>query len=193
MRLEGDKMLTFLAMLGGFITRYLPAAAGKIFDFFTERANLAQQIKLEEVKAKSAEKMQVISADLEFGLAQIQERLADVQAALEDRKSARQYGMTLISLMEKTLRIGRDLGVTKWTLGFWWGAAMAVEVFSAAVQPMIAATVFSCWLALKVALFFKCADISALWTLEDWLLLDAVMGFYLAGRLQKRQEGRVTA
>lgn len=181
-------MLGILAGLGGFAIRYLPNLFSWLGDWFKAKQELSIQermavltMKLEEKRAELAIKGMVINAEITEALASLQAEIAMMVKSLEDRKSAREFGAKLVSMMDRTLSRGKELGVPSWVISIGWCGVLSVEMLSAAIQPSIAVWAFGMWIHYRLT-----SD--AVWTWQDMEILWAVVGFYLAGRVQKFEE-----
>lgn len=194
-----------LAALGGFALRYLPNLFGWIGDFFGGREEdrrqekmLNLQIKLEEKRQEMALKGLVVQAEITEALAALQAELASINASMQDRKSAREYGTKVLGLLAGTLKQGKDLGVSQGWLNVGWIFVLGIEAWSASIQPLIATIALGMWATWKIAAFYAAlqatgglaAAVLAAWGFEDWLFVEAVLGFFLAGRVMKWQENK---
>lgn len=169
----------------GFVLRYLP----ELFKWFggqwtakkendNEERMLRLQFEIEGKRAELAGKQAILQAEIVESLAGVQAEIDGLRAAMEDRKSAREYGAKLVSLMDQTLARGKELGVWGPVLSLGWAGVLLIEMLSASVQPMIAVCAFAMWM------YWKLAGGQG-WTDTDWWLMETVVGFYLAGRVQK--------
>lgn len=201
-------MLPIIGMAVGAAVRYLPNLFGFVGDRVKdaqdqkyEKERIALSLQLEESKAKAGAQMAQIQGESAEALATIQGSIEELKALQVDRQSARQYGQTLHNAMIKALGAGKSLGVWRWLLSLGWFSVLAVEALSALIQPMIAVCAFAMWIAWKVSLFQHGLDLSggavaiaaalaATWTENDWMLMDGVLGFFLAGRTQRYLDSR---
>lgn len=192
-------MLPILGLVGGAVVRYLPSAFGFLGGLWKDRAEAKReadtirlQLELEERRAKVAHDTQVLQGELAEALATQQASLEEMRASLADRQGAREFGKSLHSAMVRTLAVGSKLGLPKWITGPGWLLVLGVEVLSASVQPMIAVCAFGMWVAWKLSGFHSgggaLAALAASWAPEDWELINAVLGFYLAGREIKHRD-----
>lgn len=190
-----------LALLGGAMVRFIPSIGqflGKWLEGLDsdrrEAKNVELQIKLEEAKAKNALAARRLDAETEKVLAGMAASLSELKNLAEDRRSARSFASALQQAITATLETGRAMALDRRLLGLGWLLALLVEVSTAAVQPFIAFTVFGVWTGFKVSMFLKALDgsgaaadaFAATWGVEDWMLLEAVIGFFLAGRALAR-------
>lgn len=178
------------ALVIGFVTRYLPNFFKWVGGKISEKQDLAAEEKMIRLrdeldrKRNAAQGQQAIaSAEITLAITNLQSEIESLRIAAEDKASARKYGVKAISLMDATLAKGKDLGVHWGFLVFGWYMVLFVEMLSAIVQPMIATTVFAMWVYTKI----KTAG-PLTWGVEDWALMEAIVGFYLAGRVQKGVE-----
>lgn len=185
-----------LALIGGALVRFIPSIGawlgerlGLMQDDHLEEKAINRQIRLEEIKAKSAIDTRKLDYEALQAITGMQAGMAEMAAAIQDRKSAREFSSTVHRSIVGTLALGEKMGLSKRLLGFGWWCALMVEVFTASVQPGIAAVVFAAWAYWKYKMFAAFAVTAgtttaalAIWTLEDWMLLEAVIGFFLAGR-----------
>lgn len=175
-----------VSIIVGFVLRYLPDGIKGIWNWFQgkqedkqEEARLRLQLELDIKRAELIREGKKLDAELERQLAAIQADIEAMRSSMMDRKSARQYSAQINALMVSTLGKGKELGVYTWMLSIGWLGVLGIEMFGSVVQPAIAATVFSCWM------YWKLSVTPFAWTVEDWMLLESVIGFYLAGRVQK--------
>lgn len=194
-----------LSLLFGFIMRFLP----DVFSFIGNILKGREEAKLEERKyvlqerlatlnAKMRRDEKVLDAELSEALAKIQSEMSEITDVIRDRKSAREYGLKAMGLLSSTLAQGKQLGVLQWVLSVGWFWTMLIEGWSAMIQPAIATCVLTMWAIWKGATFYAVLSstggvataILACWQLEDWLFLEAVLGFFLAGRVMKWRESR---
>lgn len=183
-----------------FATNWLPDVFKWVGKWFEEKRDIAaqkelteQQIELEKVKAASQ-----IAIDANLG--EIQQQLADLQASVDltrievaDRASARKREASVFSTIAQTVRAGKALDIPVDDLAKGWKWALRVEVLSAAITPLIAATLFFLWSVWKMAGFwyaFRLGDdaileLSRFWHPEDWEMLWTVLGYYFGARVKK--------
>jgi hypothetical protein len=182
-----------LATVIGFVIRYLPNLFGWVGDFLgkkedfkREKEMLLIQMQLEEKKAELAVKGMIVQAEITEALVGLQAEVASIAAVSKDRVSARSFGAQLVTMMDTTLSRGKEMGVHPWLLSLGWCSVLAVEEFSAIIQPSIAAWAFGMWIYTVISGGLK-------WGAEEYMILEAVIGFYLAGRVQKFEQGRRVA
>lgn len=175
-----------VSLIMGFILRYLPDGIKGVWNWWQgksedsqEEKRLRLQLELDTKRAELAAGQKRLDAELAANLAAIQADIEAMRSAMEDRKSARNYGAQINALMVSTLGKGKELGVYTWMISIGWIGVLGIEMFGSIVQPAIAATVFTCWM------YWKLSVTPFAWTVEDWMLLESVVGFYLAGRVQK--------
>jgi len=169
----------------GFILRYLPALFTGVSDYFGKKSDHKNEMEmmrlsseLELVRSKTAAQSIMQSAEINQSILALQAEVANVTASITDRTSAREYQTKIVSMMDSTLSKGKELGVYKWLLSVGWTTALFIECLSASVQPCIAVCAFSMWIYYRI-------KTQQGFGIEDWALIEAVVGFYLAGRVQK--------
>ena len=198
-------MIAILSTVVGALIRYVPNLFGFMGDWFKtkqevqqEQALLQLNIELEKAKAAGAVQVAQVSAEQSLALANIQAAVEELKSGALDRQSARAFGNTIHTSLVSVLQTGVTLGVNKVVLAFGWFLVLCVESFAAAVQPGIAAAGFAMWMGWKVSLFLtaKAATdavvpaLLATWTESDWMLIDTILGFFLAGRAIKYGDTR---
>lgn len=189
-----------ISLIGGALLRFLPDIGSWVGNFFMGReddrreAKAAKlQIELERLRGQNQMAVQGMQNEHTEALNLILAQQDELRQTIADRQSARAYGSTLHKTITETLRLGGELHIWPWAMSLGWSAAVAVEVFSAMVQPMIAATVFTMWAAWKAATFYGAfqatgltAALAGSFLEADWMLMESVVGFYLAGRVKAR-------
>lgn len=180
-----------LSLIGGALLRFLPDIGSWVGNFFMgreddrrEEKSARLQIELEKLRGQNQMAVQGMQNDHTEALNLLLAQQDELRQTIADRQSARAYASTLHKTITETLKVGKEIGVWPWVMSLGWASAVTVEVLSAAVQPMIAATVFSLWAYWKYTVVTALG--SEIWTLEDWMLLEAVIGFFLAGRVKAR-------
>lgn len=177
------------ATIIGFALRYIP----KLFGFAGDALKAKQdrkdeermvrlQFELEQKKSEMVGKQAILQGEITEALAGIQHEITELSESMKDRKSARSYGVKLASLMDQTLARGKDLGVPTWLIGIGWCGVLFVEMVSASVQAFIAIATLAMWMHYKI----RMGELT--WTVHDWWLMETVVGFYLAGRVQKHEK-----
>lgn len=177
------------SMVIGFAIRYIPKLFGFAGGMIKEKQERKDEEKLillqgelENRRLAAAGQSAVLQGELAESLAGIQAEITALADAMQDKKDARSYGLKLASLMDKTLARGKELGIHPVALMIGWGGVLFVEMASAAVQPFIAIATLAMWMHYKIAQ----TDLS--WTAHDWWLMETIVGFYLAGRVQKHTD-----
>lgn len=178
--LIGGALLRFLPNIGGWLAGII---GGWVDDKREEKATRLQ-LEIERERGKNQLAIQGLQNEHTEALNLLLAQQDELRQTIADRQSARNYASTLHKTITETLKVGKDLGVWQPILSIGWGAAVAVEVLSAAVQPMIAATVFTMWGYWKYQVITEAGKM--VWTAEDWELMAAVVGFFLAGRVLAR-------
>jgi hypothetical protein len=198
-------MLSLIGMLGGALVRYLPNLFGFAGDWFKgrqeqkqEEAALRLQIELEKAKAETSVRTAYAEGEQAQALATIQGTLEELRLSVADRQGARDYGSKLHTALVNVLQAGAGLGLPRWVLSIGWAVVVVVEAGAASVQPGIAACGFGMWAAWKWSIYSAAlhssgnvpAALISLWVAEDWLLIDSIVGFFLAGRAMKYVDAR---
>lgn len=143
------------------------------------------QIQLEKEKATAASDKAYADRETLEAIQGLQLEMTELSETVKNQSAARDYGVKIVSMADQTLARGRDLGVGQGWLTFGWVIVLLLEALSASVQPAIAAMVFTLWAVAKGS-----HSPAWVWGVEDWMLLDAVIGFYLGGRIKKAQVAR---
>ena len=169
----------------GFVTRYIPTLFdwvgsyfGKKQDHSNEMEMMKLSLEIEKSKAEIHSKEVVQTAEINQSILAMQNEMANISATITDRTSAREYESKIVSVMDATLSKGKELGVWSWILSLGWTAVLFIECLAASVQPAIAVCAFAMWITYRISN-------GGAFMAEDWALIDAVVGFYLAGRVQK--------
>ena len=173
----------------GFVLRYIPKLFGFAGGMLKEKQErkdeeklLRLQSELEDKRLAAAGKSEVLQGELAESLAGIQGEITALADSMKDKRDARSYGIKLSSLMDKTLARGKELGIPRWALTLGWGGVLFVEMASASVQPFIAIATLAMWM------YYKIVKNDLTWTSHDWWLMETVVGFFLAGRVQKHTD-----
>lgn len=193
-------LLSILSPIAGFFLRYLPNIFSFIGDIIKgreedkrEERRFQLMERVETLRAKLHTEEKIIDAQLQEALLKLLTEMSSIKASMEDRSSAREYGIHLNSILSSTLKQGKELGVPRWVLSFGWLGVLIIEGWSSAIQPLIATLALGMWSAWKISLFTLAfmdtagvaSAIVATWGLEDWFFMESVLGFFLAGRVQK--------
>lgn len=194
--------MSLLFAVGGFILRFFPDIAkwvGNILEGWNEdrreerRLNL--MIRIEDARWKARKEEKVLDSQLQEALLKLTSEMKEIENVVKDRASARDFGTKMISNMDHTLSRGKELEVAPWLRSFGWWGTLAIEGWSALMQPLIATLIMLMWCAWKGAIIGAALEakqdwtvaIMAAWGIEDWFLMEGVIGFYLAGRVIKQR------
>lgn len=164
----------------GFAGQYLPDWLKAKQENSQEEKMVALQIKLEQEKAKAAGDKAYADRETLEAIQGLQLEMSDLAETVKNQSAARDYSVKIVSMADQTLARGVELRIHKGWLTMGWLTVLFIECFSASVQPAIAAVVFAFWAIAK-----GMATPAWVWGTEDWMLLDAVIGFFLGGRLKK--------
>lgn len=164
----------------GFAGQYLPDwLKGKQEDAREEKM-VRLQIELEKEKTRAAGDKAYADRETLEAVNGLQLEMSELNSTVQNQIAAREYGVKIVSMADQTLARGKEMKIAHGWLTVGWLLVLAIECFSASVQPCIAAVVFIFWGVTKAL-----ATPAWVWDVSDWMLLDAVIGFYLGGRLKK--------
>jgi hypothetical protein len=191
--------------LAGALINFIPDMFSGVTDYFKRKQEAkleAESIKfnmeLERIKGENALKLNQSQGDIEYRLQELENSILGTLQEFGDRQDARRAEVAIHANLVRLVAVGKDLKAWPWVQSFVYLMAGFVEAFSAAVRPGITLTVFMMWAAWKGATVYllvkagglTVATVKECFTVDDWVLLELIAGFWFGGRAKEKWQSR---